>query len=289
MDAEDRIDPLQGALFDHAHTARLALVVRSLFAGLKEQAHGAGQAALVGDLLEQRGCAHQHRGVCIVAARVHKAGPRAVKVAAVLLLDRQGVHVGAQPYKRPMAAADMADHAGFGDLRLRLDAEVQHLLVDIAGCAVFFEGQLRILVNRPPPRADAVLEQPAHVRTVLRLLRACLLASVLSWSGRRWRLLRPIILQRAADGGRASVRTAGFRAGFLVKRGRTPGRRAAEDRRPKDRCSTPEIFALFVQCTKISLTCFCVLEVTGGKPLSAPDSEIGCQEKQLYCRDFIHQ
>ena len=154
MDAKDGVNALQGALLYHADAAGLALVVGGFFAGLEEQAHGAGQAALVGQLLEQGRRAHQHRRVRIMPAGVHNTGPLTVETAAVLFLDRQGVHIGAQPHQRPVVAADMADDTGLGHLRLRLDPQVQHRFVDKAGGAMFGEGQLRVLVNCAAPRAD---------------------------------------------------------------------------------------------------------------------------------------
>ena len=158
VQAEDRVQSVQRALFHHAHAARLVLAVLGFFAGLEEQAHTAGQASLVGQFLENGGRAQQDGGVRIVAARVHDARARAVELGAVHFLDGQRVHVGAQPHDRAVPAFDVADHAGLGHLGLGGHAQVDERGVDQRRGTVLVKGQLGVAVNRAPPSADLLLD-----------------------------------------------------------------------------------------------------------------------------------
>ena len=85
LDAE----ALHQAVLDHRLAAAAALLGR-----LEDHDRGAGEVARLGEVV--RG-AEQHRGVAVMAAGVHLAGHRRFVGHVVGLLDRQRVHVGAQP------------------------------------------------------------------------------------------------------------------------------------------------------------------------------------------------
>ena len=81
-------EALEQPLFDHARAA-----VQHLFRRLENQVQRAVEIAR----LRQVACrAEQHRGVAVVAAGVHAVGHAAAPGFAVVFLDRQGVHIGAQ-------------------------------------------------------------------------------------------------------------------------------------------------------------------------------------------------
>ncbi len=137
--------------------------------------HGAGAAGrqllrvlkdksdLAGDLLlplaeELRG-AEEHRGVPVVAARVHDAGPRRDVRHVVLLVDRERVHVGAEhdDLAGPTALQPRDDSGARGALDLEALERPQRLL-DERRCLVLLERQLRVRVEVPTPRDRTRLE-----------------------------------------------------------------------------------------------------------------------------------
>ena len=85
LDAE----ALHQAVLDHGLAAGAALLGR-----LEDHHRGAGEIARLGEIA--RG-AEQHGGVAVMAAGVHLAGHRRLVGEVGRLLDRQRVHVGAQP------------------------------------------------------------------------------------------------------------------------------------------------------------------------------------------------
>ena len=112
MHAVDFLDAetVHQAVLDHGLAAGAALLGR-----LEDHHRGAVEVAGLGEVA--RG-AEQHGGVAVVAAGVHLAGHRRFVGDVVGFLDRQRVHVGAQPdhpAAGTLAAADHADHAGAAD------------------------------------------------------------------------------------------------------------------------------------------------------------------------------
>ncbi|MNI24774.1 hypothetical protein D3C73_784040 [compost metagenome] len=106
------------------------------------------------------GGGHQHCGVRVVAAGVHDVHFLALVVAAGLggerqtfrLLDRQGVHVGAQGNHRAgLAAFEDADHAGVGDAGMHLEAELAQVVGHQLGGAHLLATQFRVLVDVATP------------------------------------------------------------------------------------------------------------------------------------------
>ena len=153
--AVDRLDrvAVEHAFLDHHPRAALVLLGR-----LKDEMHRAGEIARLGQI--SRG-AEQHRGVAVVAAGMHPARmPRGVR-EAVLLRDRQRVHVGAQrdcSSARVRRAGQRPDHAGAGDAALDVDAERVEQPRDDVGGAMLLEGGFRVGVQIAPPGRHVGLE-----------------------------------------------------------------------------------------------------------------------------------
>ena len=82
-------EPLHQAVLDHRLAAGAALLRR-----LEDHDRGAGEIAGLGEIA--RG-AEQHRGMAVMAAGMHLAGHGRLVGHVGRLLDRQRVHVGAQP------------------------------------------------------------------------------------------------------------------------------------------------------------------------------------------------
>ena len=72
--------------------------VMALLAGLEHEQHPAGEVVAVPR--QQPGRADEHRGVGVVAARVHLAVVLRREVEAGVLVQRKGVHVAAQQHRR---------------------------------------------------------------------------------------------------------------------------------------------------------------------------------------------
>ena len=114
VDAVDLVHgkPLEQAILDHCPCAGAALL-----GGLKHEDHGAGKVALGG---EMAGGGEQGRRVAVVSAGMHGAWLLGGPGSPGDLLDRQGIHVGAQrhgavsrppsQYADDTAAADPGRH-----------------------------------------------------------------------------------------------------------------------------------------------------------------------------------
>mmetsp|Transcript_12523 Transcript_12523/g.50326 ORF Transcript_12523/g.50326 Transcript_12523/m.50326 type:complete len:234 (-) Transcript_12523:219-920(-) len=103
----DRRGHVADAVFEHASRARAALL-----RGLEHQAHRAAELGFDG--LEHLRRPEQHRGVTVVAARVHLARDLAPSLErdVGLLRHRQRIHVRAQSHHRGGARSDRRDHSG---------------------------------------------------------------------------------------------------------------------------------------------------------------------------------
>ena len=105
----------------------------------------------------------QHRGVAVVAAGVHHAGVAAGIGQAGGLVDRQGVHVGAQAEPAlAVAAHQPADDAGAAEAALHLVAPGLQLLGHQGRGAVLVEGELGVVVD-VAPQPDEFIRLAVHV------------------------------------------------------------------------------------------------------------------------------
>jgi hypothetical protein len=109
--------------------------------------------------------AEQHRGVPVVAAGVHAAVVLRSVRKAVCFLDRQRVHVGAQPQRFPVGTVfEHADDARFSDAAVHLDAERLELRRDEIRGALLLEAELGVRVQVAPPSAHLAVDFPDRLR-----------------------------------------------------------------------------------------------------------------------------
>ena len=159
MHAVDLIDPeaVHQPVLDHGGGARAALLGR-----LEDHHRVAGEVAGLGEIARR---AEQHRGVAVMAAGVHLAGDGRGIGQIGLFLDRQRVHVGAQPdhldlgARGRLAALDHADHAGAADAGRDLVAtERPQPLRDESRGAVHVVHHLGMRMHITAPRHDVRLQ-----------------------------------------------------------------------------------------------------------------------------------
>ena len=142
-------EALEQAVVDHHPAAATALLGR-----LEDQVDGAVEVAGLGQVA---GGTQQHGGVPVMAAGVHPAGPARPMRESVGLLDRQGIHIGAQADRGAAAPAhDHRHHAGAADAGVDLvEAEGAQLLGHERRGLALLEAELRPLVQVAPPRRSA--------------------------------------------------------------------------------------------------------------------------------------
>ena len=153
--AVDLVDGKAGdqAVFHHGLRAGAALLRR-----LEDHHRGAGEIARLGQIF---GGSEQHRGVAVVAAGVHLAGHRRLVRQAGLLLERQRIHVGAQPNHlgAGLAATDDADDAGTADAGHHLvAAKALEFFRNRRRGAMHVVEQLRMRVHVAAPGGDLVVQ-----------------------------------------------------------------------------------------------------------------------------------
>jgi hypothetical protein len=147
--AEHRVarEALEQAVVDHLLRAGAAFLGR-----LEDEIDGAVERL---DLRQVLGRTQQHRGVAIMAARVHLAGVGGGVGKGVGLLDRQRIHVGAQADAAAAAAvADHAHHAGAAETAMHLDAPGGEPFGHEVTGAMLFVAQLGVGVQVAPQRFD---------------------------------------------------------------------------------------------------------------------------------------
>ena len=141
-------------VLDHRPRARAAL-----FGGLEDDDGIAGEVA---GLSQAPRRAEQHRRMPVVAAGVHFARILGAIGEVGRLLDRQRVHVRAQPDRaraRALGAADDADDAGSADRRLDLvAAESSEAVGDISSRALDVVQELRVLMDVATPGLSVLNE-----------------------------------------------------------------------------------------------------------------------------------
>ena len=155
MHAVDLINGKTGdqPVLHHGLGAGAALLRR-----LEDHHRGAGEIARLGEVF---GRSQQHRGVAVVAAGVHLAGHRRLVRQAGLLLERQRIHVGAQPHHLAagLAAADDADDPGAADARHDIvAAKTLELFRNRGRRAVHVVEQFRIRMHLAAPGGDLVVQ-----------------------------------------------------------------------------------------------------------------------------------
>ncbi len=147
---------LEQAVGDHDAAAALVLLGR-----LEDEADDAVEVAGGGQVA---GGAEEHRGVAVVAAGVHGAVARRAVGQVGALLDRQRVHVGAQPDGAVRAAAAQGAHdPGLGQAAVDLDAERLEALGHQRRGAHLLEGDLGVAVEVVTPGHQLVVHGSVEI------------------------------------------------------------------------------------------------------------------------------
>ncbi|MNN29482.1 hypothetical protein D3C81_1430860 [compost metagenome] len=147
--AEHRIagETREQPVLDHFARAAAAFLGR-----LEEQVNGAIEGLVLRKVVRR---AEQHRGMPVVAACMHLARMLRAMAEGVGLLQRQGVHVGAQADgARAAAVADHPDKPGGAEAAMHFDAPRLEVARDHVGRALFFEAEFRMGVDIAADRAD---------------------------------------------------------------------------------------------------------------------------------------
>src|SRR5205085_7359547 len=98
------------------------------------------------------------------AAGMHLAVVARAVREAVFLLDRQRIHVGAQPDRAGRVAEPEApDDAGASDPAMHLDTEGLQRIRDELGGPPLLEAELRVRVDAVAPGLQLVMELPDRV------------------------------------------------------------------------------------------------------------------------------
>ena len=143
---EDAVDSLQAAVGDHRRgAAGEALLVR-----LEDEADRTRQR--VARLREDARGAEEHGGVGVVSAEVSDAGDGTPVGEVVVLLDREGVHVGAEGdalggARSRVRGGEVGDHAGAPDPLRDLEAGFPQLSRHDAGGAHGVEAEFGVGVD----------------------------------------------------------------------------------------------------------------------------------------------
>jgi hypothetical protein len=168
VEREDRVARklIEQPFFDHDPAAAPAL-----FGRLEDQVHGALE---IPGRRKISGGAEQHRRVPVVAAGVHAAVMGRAVGEIVQLLDRQRVHIGAQPNRTGrIAVANGADHPGAGEPAVYLAPELGQPGRDEVSGALLGKSELRMGMNIASDRSQLVvivehLGKDRHVRLFAR-------------------------------------------------------------------------------------------------------------------------
>ncbi len=149
MEAGHGIDAVHRALVHHAHCAAEPLVVPVLLRRLEEEADAPRQPPSSGLLGQELGRTQQARDVDIVAAGVHHARNLRGIGDLVLLLDRQGIHIGPQGDGRTRDSGrhQIGHYSCLGHTGMAGDPQLGQPAGDQLSRAVFLKSQLGMAVN----------------------------------------------------------------------------------------------------------------------------------------------
>ena len=148
VQGEHLLDALHRTVGDHVERAAGLHLLRRL----EDQPDAAGQRGRRG---QREAGAEQHRGVRVVAAGVHHAGDGGRVREAGVLLQRQGVEVGAQR-DAAIAVADVADEAGAAGERAGFETGRHQLAGHERRGAVLGAAELGVRVQGATPGDDVV-------------------------------------------------------------------------------------------------------------------------------------
>ena len=153
------VDLVDAEALDHAVVNHFATAPAAFFGGLEDDRDGSIEVPRLCKVF--RG-AKKHRGVPVMSAGMHHAWRFRRICQPRLLMDRQGIHVGAQAYRHPRSsglAVDQPDDSRASDACHNLVAsEFLELLLDDSGGAMHLEEQLRMRVEVTPPPGNFVMQ-----------------------------------------------------------------------------------------------------------------------------------
>ena len=152
MHAVNGVHTVQRMLLHHLQSAHGGLLRR-----LEHQAHIAGKLVL--HLVEDLGGAQQHGHVVVMAAGMHLALVVGGEGQAGLLLDRQGVNIGAQ--RHGLAGLAAVNGGGQAVAGLQLvnvgDAQCLQILLQMGAGVLLLAGELRAGVIIPAAINDVIV------------------------------------------------------------------------------------------------------------------------------------
>ncbi len=142
-------ETLEQAILKHRQRAADAFLGR-----LEDEIDGAVEALRFGEIA--RG-AEQHRRMPVVATGVHHTGLRRLVGDVDDLLDRQRIHIAAQPDRWAVARLQDTHDARLADVAMDRDAEFGELLRDEIAGAMLVETKLGVGMNIAPPDGEIVV------------------------------------------------------------------------------------------------------------------------------------
>ena len=153
------VDLLDAPTVHHAVIAHFLAAAAAFFGGLEDHHNGTVEIAGLGEILRR---AQQHRSVAIMAAGVHGVCGLGGILQTGFFVDRQRVHIGAQPddlASRVGFALDHAYNAGAANARDHfVAAEFLELFLDQRAGAVGLKQDFRVFVQIASPRGDLCLK-----------------------------------------------------------------------------------------------------------------------------------
>ena len=141
--AENRVNPIERAVFDHARGAQAAF-----FGGLEKKPETTRKTIMVARQFSGR--KKQRRRMAVMAARMHFAwGFRGIGKAG-FFRNGQCVHIGAQRDDRPRSPSVEGGHnTGFGNADSDVIPRFSQKFSGEVRCRVFFVSEFRITVQSP--------------------------------------------------------------------------------------------------------------------------------------------
>ncbi len=151
VQAEDGIDR---KAIEKPFRQHLACTRANLLGWLEYQPQGATEIAAFGEIT---GGSQQDRCMSVVTAGMHDAGIGTLILETGRLLDRQGIHVGADSDTAVAIAPPQGrDHAGTGDTCCDVVAPFHKQRGHLLGGAMLLKGEFGILMQIMPERDDLI-------------------------------------------------------------------------------------------------------------------------------------
>ena len=142
MDAEYRLDPVKTAVLDHRYST-----TRGLLFGVLEKENDLS-AHFIEVALQDFGQSEQHRGMPVMPTRMHNFGDFRPVWNLLFVLNREGVHVGAECNPRSgMSPFDPPDYSVAAHPLGHTDAQLSQSLTYPSGSVVLLKLQFGMLVQ----------------------------------------------------------------------------------------------------------------------------------------------